>query len=87
VSCLGILSGKGGSLASKFGGSHSRVDLACFYGKTFWRVCLAGQFGGSSWLIYSIGFKTEKTYAVEQGKKWEGYEMYYGESVDCNIIM
>ena len=34
--------GKGGSLASKFGGSYSRVDLACFHGKTFWRVCLAG---------------------------------------------
>ena len=32
-------------MASKFGGSYSRVDLACFHGKTFWRVCLAGQFG------------------------------------------
>ena len=85
MSCLGILSGEGGSLASEFGVSYSRVDLACFYGKTFWRVCLAGQFGGSSWLIYSMGFKARKTYAVEQGK--EKNEMYYGESVDCNIIM
>ena len=69
MSCLGILSGEGGSLAREFGGSCSRVDLACFHGKTFWRVCLAGQFGGSSWLIYSIGFKTERTYAVEQRKE------------------
>jgi len=43
--CLGILSREGGSLASKFGGSYSRVDLACFHGKTFWRIYLAGQFG------------------------------------------
>ena len=57
MSCLGDLErGRGGSLASEFGGSCSRVDLACFHGKTFWRVCLAGLFGGSSWLIYSVGF-------------------------------
>ena len=43
--CLGILSGDGGSLASEFGGSFSRVDLAGFHGKTFWRIYLAGQFG------------------------------------------
>jgi hypothetical protein len=61
------------------------VYLACFHGKTFGRVRLAGQFGGSSWLIYSIDFKARKTYAVEQRKKKN--EMYYGESVDCNIIM
>jgi hypothetical protein len=48
------------------------VDLACFHGKTFWRVCLAGQFGGSSWLIYSMGFlKQGKTYVVEQRKEIE----------------
>ena len=34
--------GKGGSLARKFGGSYSRVDLACFHGKTFWHIYLAG---------------------------------------------
>ena len=57
MSCLGILSGeRGGSLASEFGGSCSRVDLACFHGKTFWRVCLAGLFGGSVWRIYLAGF-------------------------------
>ena len=75
-------------MASEFGGSCSRVDLACFHGKTFWRVYLAGLFGGSSWLIYSAGFsKQEKTYVVEQRKEIEENVMYYGESVDCNIIM
>ena len=62
MSCLGDLErGRGGSLASEFGGSCSRVDLACFHGKTFWRVKLAHSFGGSS--------KQGKTYAVEQEKK------------------
>ena len=52
--CLawGSWAGKGGSLAQEFGGSCSRVDLACFHGKTFWRVCLAGLFGGSIWRVY-----------------------------------
>ena len=50
--CLGILSGEGGSLASKFGGSYSRVDLACLHGKTYWRVCLAGQFGTFIWRVF-----------------------------------
>ena len=45
VSCLGNLEqGKGGSWACEFGGSHSRVDLACLYGKTFWRVKWAHLF-------------------------------------------
>ena len=41
-SAWGFWAGKGGSLASKFGGSFSRVDLADFHGKTFWRIYLAG---------------------------------------------
>ena len=57
----GSWAGKGGSLACEFGGSCSRVDLACFHGKTFWRVCLAGHFGGSSWLIHSMDLKQGKT--------------------------
>ena len=48
--------GRGGSLASKFGGLFSRVDLADFHGKTFWRVILADLFGGSFWHIYLAGF-------------------------------
>ena len=56
----GSWAGKGGSLAQEFGGSCSRVDLAYFHGKTFWRVCLAGLFGGSSWLIYSAGFSKQE---------------------------
>jgi hypothetical protein len=28
------------------------VDLACFHGKTFWRVCLAGQFGAFIWRVF-----------------------------------
>jgi len=74
-------------LAREFGGSCSRVDLACFHGKTFWRVCLAGLFGGSSWLIHLAGFQSKEKHVVEQRKEIESNEMYYGESVDCDIIM
>ena len=52
----GFCAGKGGSLASEFGGLFSRVDLADFHGKTFWRVILADLFGGSFWHIYLAGF-------------------------------
>ena len=70
MSCLGILSREGGSLASEFGGSCSRVDLACFHGKTFWRVCLAGLFGGSSWLIHLAGIQSkEKNMLLNKKKK------------------
>ena len=72
-------------MASAFGVSYSRVDLACFHGKTFRRVRLAGQFGGSSGLIYSIDLKARE-HTVEQ-KEIEKNEMYHGESVDCDIIM
>ncbi len=51
---------RGGSWACELGGSHSRVDLACLYGKTFGRVCLPGQFGGSSGLIYSIDSRSKE---------------------------
>ena len=61
MSCLGDLErGRGGSLASEFGGSCSRVDLACFHGKTFWWVWLAGLFGGSSGLIHLAGFQSKE---------------------------
>ena len=70
MSCLGDLEqGRGGSLASEFGGSYSRVDLACFHGKTFWRVCLAGLFGGSSWLIYFVGFKGKEKHMLLNNEK------------------
>jgi len=68
MSCLGDLEqGRGDLWQVEFGGSCSRVDLACFHGKAFWWVYLAGLFGGSSWLIYFVGFQSkEKTYVVEQ---------------------
>ena len=68
-SAWGSCAGKGGSLASEFSGSCSRVDLACFHGKTFWRVCLAGQFGGSSWLIYSVGFQSKEKHMLLNKEK------------------
>ena len=83
MSCLGNLErGRGGSLASGFGGSCSRVDLACFHGKTFWRVCLAGQFGGSVWrvnLAHSFGGFSQamKRHAVEQEKEKKRKGIYY----------
>jgi hypothetical protein len=44
---------------------------------------LAGQVGSFiQWV-----FKARKTYVVEQRKEIESNEMYYGESVDCDIIM
>ncbi len=55
-----------------------------------WQDILAGLLGGSiwqvNWRIYSMGFESKEKHAVEQ-KEIEKNEMYYGESVDCNIIM
>ena len=59
--------------------------MASLYGKIFWRVCLAGQFGGSNGLIRSKDLRARK-HTVEQ-KEIERNEMYHGESVDCDIIM
>ena len=72
-------------MAREFGGSHSRVDLACSHGKPFWRVCWAGPFGWSNWRIYLKIWEQGK-HAVEQ-KEIEKNGMYYGESVECDIIM
>ncbi len=58
--CLEILSGEGGSLASEFGESFSRVDLADFHSKTFRRIILADLFGGSVWHIYLAGFMSNE---------------------------
>ena len=64
------------------------MDLACFHGKTFWRVCLAGLFGGSVWLIHLAGFQgNEKDMLLSKKKKKKSNEMNHGESVDCNVIM
>ena len=85
MSCLGDLErGRGGSLASKFGGSCSRVDLACSHGKTFWRVCLAGQFGTFIWRVF---ISNEKDMLLIKKKKRKSNEMYYSEPVDCNVII
>ncbi len=68
----GFWAGKGGSLASKFDGSYSRVDLAYFHGKTFWRVRLTGQFGTFIWRV----FISNERHAVEQEKKRKVKEYY-----------
>ena len=62
-----------------------QVYMASLYGKIFWRVCLAGQYGGSNGLIYSKDLRARK-HIVEQ-KEIERNEMYYGGSVNCDIIM
>jgi len=64
--------------------------FACEFGVFPRQDILAGLLGGSVWRVklahlFSGFFKARRTYAVEQGK--EKNEMYYGESVDCNIIM
>ena len=56
MSCLGDLERGRGDLWHV----NLAVDLACFHGKTFWRVCLAGLFGGSSWLIHLAGFQSNE---------------------------
>jgi hypothetical protein len=45
---------------------------------------LAGQVGS---FIQRVFQSKKKTYVVEQWKEIEKNVMYYGESVDCNIIM
>jgi hypothetical protein len=51
------------------------VDLADFHGKTFWRVILAGPFGGSFWHIYLAGLPQEKKNKL-LSKRIEVKEMY-----------
>ena len=88
----GSWAGKGGSLAREFGGSCSRVDLACSHGKTFWRVCLAGPFGKSSWRIYSMGFESKENMLLSRRnrKEWNvlwwicGLQYHY---VVSNIVL
>ncbi len=68
MSCLGDLEqGRGDlwqeNLAGHVRGWIWRVSTA----RHFSGVYLAGLFGGSSWLIYFVGFQSkEKTYVVEQ---------------------
>jgi hypothetical protein len=51
----------------------------------------AGLLGGSIWRVKLAhlfnDFKVRVKYAVEQRKKQKKDEMYYGESVGCDIIM
>jgi len=60
-----------------------QVYMASLYGKIFWRVCLAGQYGGSNGLIYSKDLRARKHIVEQKERK----AMYYGESVNCDIIM
>jgi hypothetical protein len=49
------------------------VDLACFHGKTFWRIYLAGQFG-----TFSSGFQSnEKDMLLSKKRKEKERNMYY----------
>ncbi len=52
---------------------------------SIWQDILAGLFGGSNGLICSKDLRARK-HIIEQ-KEIERNEMYYGESVDCDIIM
>ncbi len=77
----GILSREGGI----FGLRVRRVSFACGYGNSIRQDILAGQYGGSNGLIYSKDLRARK-HVVEQ-TEIERNEMYYGGSVDCDIIM
>ncbi len=79
-SAWGFWAGKGGSLASKFGGSFSGVDLAGFHGKTFWRIYLAGQFGTFIWRVF---MSNEKDMLLSKKRKEKEKEYIISESVDC----
>ncbi len=48
---------------------------------------LVGLLGGSSWLIHLAGFQSKEKYMLSSKKEIESNEMYYGESVDCNVII
>ena len=62
-----------------------QVYTASLYGKSIRQLYMAGLFGGSNGLIYSKDLRARK-HAAEQ-TEIERNEMYYGESVDCDIIM
>jgi hypothetical protein len=67
MSCLGDLEQGRGISGKRIWRVMFAGGLACFHGKTFWQVYLAGLFGGSSWLIYFVGFQSKKeAYVVEQ---------------------
>jgi hypothetical protein len=55
-------------LASKFGGSFSRINPAGFHGKIFWRVILAHLFGGFSQSLKQAIFKAKKR-QIRRNKK------------------
>ena len=89
MSCLGDLErGRGDlwqvNLAGHVRGWIWRVSMARHLGGSAQRVYLAGQVGSFIWRV----FKAKRKYMLlNKKKKQKSNEMYYGESVDCNIIM
>ena len=89
----GILSREGGiyglwvrrvSFACGYGKSIWQVYTASLYGKSIRQLYMAGLFGGSNGLIHSKIWKQEN---IVKQNEIERNEMYYGESVNCYIIM
>jgi hypothetical protein len=82
------LSGEGGISGKRIW----QVMFAGGFGVFPWQDILAGLLGGSVWRVklahsFSGFFKARKDMLLNNEKKIEKNEMYYGESVDCNIIM
>ncbi len=65
-----------------------QVNLAGHTRGWIWHVSMARHYGGSIWHIYLAGFhKQGKDMLLSKKKKKKSKEMYYGESVDCNVII
>ena len=84
----GILSREGGifallvrrvSFAGGYGKSIRQIYMANLYGNLIWRVCLAGQTGS-----FTQRLKARKHCKANEIEK---NVMYYGGSVNCDIIM
>ncbi len=89
MSCLGDLERGRGDLWQENLAGHVRkwiwrVSMARHLGGSARRVYLAGQVGLFIWRIFKA---RGKRMLLNNEKKIEKNEMYYGESVDCNIIM
>ena len=75
-------------MACELGGSHSHVDMASLYGKSIRQDILVGLFGGSIWRVkWAHLFKDLRARNIVEQKEIERNEMYYGGSVNCDIIM
>ena len=76
----------------ELGGSHSRVDMANLYGNFIRQIYMANLYGNFILRVRLAGQTGSFTQGLKARKHCKANEieknrMYYGESVNCDIIM